>query len=140
MEENVLIVEKIICILGCAALNAWGGWKWHNSRRSLMPCLIALTISIVTRIWWTGLLVLPVIGTLTLGYFSDKNWGRALWLFVQAVSISIGLLITGHSLWYFVLPYVVLAGVLGGIYKNWNQIIGDSITGAYLALIVLIVR
>ncbi len=97
-------------------------------------------VSLTTHIWWTGIFVLPVIGTLCLGYFSGNNWGRALWLFIQAVVIGLGCLLTGHLNWYFYIPYIIGAGVLGGLYKNWKQYIGDFIAGSYLGLIVLFVR
>lgn len=135
-----MIFIKIICDLICGSLNAWGGYSWHNSRRFLMPIVIAITVSYISHIWYLGFMVLPVIGTLCLGYFSDKNWGRALWLFLQAFVIGIVLLITGHIDLISYILYIICAGILGGIYKNWNQIKGDFITGSYLGLIVFFVR
>lgn len=134
-----MILEKIIVILACGALNSWGGFSWHDARRFIMPVVLAVTASFLTHIWWSGFLVLPVIGTLCLGYFSDKNWGRGLWLFLQAVMIGLGLTITGHIYWFIYVPYVIGAGILGGIYKNWWQPLGDFITGCYLGLIVLFI-
>lgn len=92
--------------------------------------------------WWAGLLVLPVIGTLCLGYFSDKNWGRALWLFLQAAVAGLGLALTHHLFgdWVTYAVYIVGAGVLGGTYKNWWQPWGDFIAGMYLASILFFVR
>jgi len=80
--------------------------------------------------------VLPAIGTLCLGYFNGKNWGRALWLFVQAIALSTGLLIFHHLMWWIFIPYIIGAGILGGMYKNWPQVIGDAITGVYLSLFI----
>lgn len=135
-----MIYFNIIGLLICGALNAIGGHSWHNARRFVMPILIAILISINIHIWWVGIISMPVIGTLCLGYFGGNNFGRALWLFLQAIVIGIGLLLTGHILWYFYLGYIIGAGVLGGIYKNWKQILGDSISGSYLAIIVFLVR
>lgn len=135
-----MIFIKIIVDLICGALNAWGGYSWHNARRFIMPSVISVMVSFQTHTWYTGFMVLPVMGTLCLGYFSGKNWGRALWLFLQAVVIGLGLTITGHISWVYYIPYIIGAGILGGIYKNWNQIIGDFITGTYLGFVIFIVR
>jgi hypothetical protein len=80
------------------------------------------------------------MGPLTLKYFSGENWGRALWLFVQAIALSIGLLILHHIIWVEFLIYIIGAFGLGWIYKDWKQTIGDFVTGSYLGLLVFIVR
>ncbi len=135
-----MIFIKIIIDICCGALDAWGGYSWHNARRFIMPCLIAISVSTITGVWWLGLTVLPVMGTLCLGYFSGQNWGRALWLFTQAMVISLPLLVLSHLQWYWFVPYVIGAGLLGGLYKNWKQVYGDFITGCWLGLIVLMVK
>lgn len=132
------MIIKIICDLLCGVLNSWGGYSYHNARRFMMPLIMGISVSLITHIWWAGLLVLPVIGTLCLGYFSDKNWGRALWLFLQAVVIGLGLNITGHLQWYFYVSYIIGSGILGGFYKSWYQPFGDFIVGIYLGLIIFI--
>ena len=119
------IIEKIVICAICGGLNAWGGYNWHNARRFIMPLVLVFGVSLFTHVLWSGLLVLPVVGTLCLGYFSDKNWGRALWVFMQAVMIGLGLYLFGYISAFLYFPYVVGAGILGGNYKNWNQIIGD---------------
>lgn len=134
------VAIKFLVMACCAGLNAAGGAFQHNYRRFVMPVILAISVSFITHIWWVGLIVLPVIGTLCLGYFSGKNWGRALWLFLQAVMISIGLTITGHVSLIIMIPYVIGSGLLGGIYKNWYQPIGDAITGCYLGSIILFVH
>lgn len=141
----MLDVTKIITILGSGALNAWGGYSWHNARRYLMPVLLGGEAGFIVwenkrKDWWAGLLVLPVIGTLCLGYFNGKNWGRALWLFLQAIIIGLGLTLTGHIQWFIYIPYIIGAGILGGIYRNWWQPLGDFISGCWLGLIILFVR
>ncbi len=135
-----MIFIKIIADLGYGVLNALGGYHWIWARRFIMPFLIGLMVSLQTQIWWCGILVLPSMGTLCLGYFSGHNWGRALWLFVQSVSLSLGLLLFGHLYWYFFVPYIIGAGILGGLYKNWKQEIGDFITGCYLGIIILLIH
>jgi len=135
----MIFIEIISCLL-CGILDALGGWRFIWMRRFIMPSVIGVTVSLVTHVWWCGLLTLPVMGTLCLGYFSGQNWGRGLWLFTQAVVISIGLTITGHMAWYYFLGYTVIAGFLGGIYKNWQQNVGDFVTGCWLGTVVLFVR
>lgn len=135
-----MIFIKILTDLACGALNAWGGWKWHNARRFLMPSLLALTISFALHSWWLGLLVLPVIGSLCLGYFHFGNFGRGLWLFLQSVIIGLGLFLTGHLSWYFYLSYTVVSGVLGGSLVNLWQPLGDAIEGCWLGIILFMIK
>lgn len=135
-----MIFLKVISDILCGVLNALGGWKFLWMRRYIMPVIIGLTVSLVTRVWWLGFLVLPVIGTLTLGYFSASNWGRALWLFLQSIAISLPLFIFNHIEWYFYIPYILGAGILGGFYKNWEQVYGDFVTGFYLGSIIYFIH
>lgn len=134
------MILKILIDVLCGSLNALGGWHILWMRRYLMPVVLGAGVSVVTHIWWLGLMILPVMGTLCLGYFKDGNAGRALWLFIQAIVIGLGITMTGHLAWYFYLIYAIGAGVLGGLYKNWQQILGDSITGIYLGSIIFLVR
>ena len=134
-----MILRLIIEII-CGVLNALGGGGFLWMRRYLMPFVVGITFALITHVWWCLLLPLPTIGTLCLGYFSGNNWGRALWLFVQAVVLGLGITLTGHVLWYFYLPYILGAGILGGLYKNWKQMYGDFITGCWLGLIILFVK
>ena len=135
-----MIFIKIIVDLICGALNAWGGFSWHNARRYLMPVVLGITVSVLTHIWWLGLLILPVIGTLCLGYFHFGNFGRGLWLFLQSFVIGAGLLLTGHLVWYFYIPYCIISGILGGLLVKLYQPIGDAIEGCWLGIIVFLVR
>ena len=135
-----MIFIKILVDIICGALNSWGGYDFLAARRFIMPVVLGVCSSIVCGVWWVGILCLPACGTLCLGYFSGQNWGRALWLFVQAIALSAGLLLTGHLVWYLFFVYIIIAGVLGGIYKNWKQPIGDLITGIYLSLFIWGIR
>lgn len=142
-----MIISQILVVIGCGALNSWGGYSWHNARRYLMPILLGGESGLLAwekkkQDWWVGLLILPVIGTLCLGYknFGDGNFSRACWLFVQALVIGLGLTITGHLFWGVYLGYIVGAGILGGLYKDWWQPLGDFLAGCYLGLIILFMR
>ena len=135
-----MIFFQLFIQVCCGALNAWGGYSWHNARRFLMPSLLCVSICIILHSWWLGVLVLPAMGTLCLGYGKDGNFGRALWIGMQCVALGLGLVLFQHLLWWLFLPYVLLGCVLGGLYKNWQQVIGDVITGCYMGLIVFLVH
>ena len=130
-------------------LDALGGYHWLFARRFILPFVLGAIASVSGCVhagnlseWWIGFLCLPAMGTMTLGYPSGDNWGRGLWLFIQAIALGIGLTVFHHIMWsWFVfVPYVILAGALGGIYKNWKQTVGDFVTGTYLGTILFFVR
>ena len=131
---------NLISDLLCGALFSLGGYHWIWMRRFILPAVLGGTVGVITHNWYCVLLPLPAMGTLCLGYFSGNNWGRALWVYVQAISLSVGLMIFGHLAWWIYIPYVLGAGILGGFYKNWQQLIGDSIVGCYLASFIFFVR
>lgn len=137
-----MIILEIIADIVAGVLDSLGGFHWLFARRYIMPFILGVCISIISHTWWLGLTILPVMGTLCLGYknFGTGNFSRAMWLFVQAVVIGLGVTITGHLHWYFYVPYIIGAGVLGGVYKNWKQQIGDLVTGCWLGIIVFFVR
>lgn len=124
----------------CASLNALGGYHFLWMRRYIMPIMIGISFSIITHVWWVLFLTWPAIGTLSIGYSKDGNFGRALWLGVQCAIMGIGLLLTHHIEWYLYFIYIIFGCVLGGLYRNWNQIFGDIITGCYIGIIILLVR
>lgn len=133
------ILIKLVIDGSCGALNALGGGGFLWMRRYVMPIILGVGMAIITHTWWVAFLTWPAIGTLSLGYFSGANWGRGLWLFVQAIALSTGLMLTHHISLIMMIPYVIGAGLLGGLYKNWPQIIGDFITGCYLGLVIFLV-
>lgn len=134
------ILIKLIIDGICGILNAWGGHSFLFARRYLIPFLLAVNASLLTHLWWVGLMLLPVIGTLSIGYSKDSNFGRALWIGMQCFVLGLGLFLTHHLAWYFYVPYVIFGCVLGGIYRNWFQIIGDTVTGCYLGLIIFMIH
>jgi len=136
----LILLFKIILDVICGVLNAIGGYCWHNARRYLMPVVIAIGVSLSTGVLWAGLMVIPVMGTLCLGYFGKGFLGRGAWLLLQALVIGLGLFLTHHIGWYFYIPYVIGAGVLGGLLYNIEQVVGDFIFGSWLGLIVFLVH
>ena len=137
-----MIFLQLITVILAGVLNSWGGHSFLPARRFIMPVLLGVVASICCHTWWVGLMILPVMGTLCLGYsdFGTGNFARACWLCLQASIICFGVTVTGHLGWYFAIPYIVFAGVLGGLYKNWQQIWGDLIAGMWLGSFILFVR
>lgn len=138
-----MIEMKLATICICAVLFSLGGYCFLPARRFIMPFILAIAISVITGIWWSGLLVTPVIGTLCLGYknFGSGNFARAIWLGLQALVIGLGLAITGHLFPILYIPYIVIAAILCGIFNNrLPQIFGDLVFGGWLGIIVLLVR
>ena len=138
-----LVIMAFVMAMG-GLCDAIGGWHILWFRRYLMPVLLGLGISTLTYVfhpvWYSflvGLAVLPMMGTLCLGYSKDGNFGRGIWMFIQAAVGGLFLVLMSlffhvHVLvWYLYLIYVIVAGVFGGLYKNWQQFRGDFITGAF---------
>ena len=107
-----------------------------------MPVILAVAFSVISHTLWLGLLVLPVIGTLCLGYFKIKNQflSRGLWLALQSFMIGIGACVTGHFEWYLFVPSVILAFIAGGLLYDLEQIEGDVIFGVILAMPVFCIH
>lgn len=127
-------------------LDALGGYHWLFARRYIMPFVFGVVVSIITHIWWLGVLVWPAMGTLTLPYSGKEPhvwmgtwWWRGIWLSIQALALSIGLVIFHHLAFGVSILYIILAGGLGSIYKDWKQTVGDFVTGAYLGTILFFV-
>ena len=135
-----MIFIKIIISFICGVLGAWGGYNFLPARRFILPVVLGFGVSVVTHIWWSGVLVFPLCGTLCIGYANTGKWWRGMWAFIQAVTAGVGLLLTGHLAWYFYILYCILAGVLGGLYIDWEQILGDLCLYSYLGSIILLVR
>lgn len=139
-----MIWLELSTIFICGILNSMGGYHWLFCRRYIMPVVLAITFSIVIHIWWIGITVLPVISTLCLSYkdfgFLGNAVSRGLWLASQALVLAFGVCIAGHLAWFFYVPYVLLAFVLGFTLFNLTQIIGDIIFGILLSSIILFLR
>jgi hypothetical protein len=138
------ILYNILTNLICGGLDSWGGYNFIAARRFIMPSVLSLRVWMVTGQWWTMILIWPMMATLTLKYFNGDNAGRAEWVWLQAVVGGLGLTIAWHTVgghhihylvWWVYVGYIALAGVLGGLYKNWKQWKGDLAVGAYLCSI-----
>lgn len=78
--------------------------------------------------------------TLSFGYANSGNFGRGLWFFANAFMLGIAIFLAHHIAWYLYVPYCVIAGFWGGIYKDWPQILGDFIVFSYLGTIVFLIN
>lgn len=135
-----MIEFKIAIMMVCGILFSLGGYHWLFCRRFIMPSLLALTFGFLTHSYLCGVYVLPVIGTLCLGYFGSRFWGRGLWLGLQAIVIGVGVTISGHLSWWIYLPYCLGAVVLAGSLYDLEQIIGDLIFGCWLATMIFLLH
>ena len=138
----LLIAVKLIIASLCGILDSIGGYCFVPARRFIMPFVLAIAVSIISRTWWLGIGVLLIIPTLCLGYkdFGKGNFSRGMWLFVQYVLCGLVMTITGHLSWYLYLPYCVLGGVLGGSLVSVWQPLGDLIEGFMLGSIIFIIH
>ena len=105
-----------------------------------MPVIIGISVSVVTQVWWAGLMALPVMGTLCIGYHDGKWLVRGLWMGLQAFVIGLGLFLTHFLVWYLFIPYVLVSAILGGTLYNIDQFIGDFIFGSYLGSIIFLLH
>lgn len=135
-----MLTVKIITMLISGILDSLGGVHWLFCRRYIMPIILGISCAYICHIWWVMFLTWPAIGTLSIGYSKDGNFGRAIWLGIQAVALGLALTLLAHLTWWFFVPYVIGAFVLGGLYKNWYQPFGDFITGSYLGLIIFLIH
>ena len=112
---------------------------WHNAQRFIMPVCYAISISIVSHTWWLGLTVLPMIGTLCLGYKdfgTSDGFNRGMWLFLIGITAGLGPVLTHHLSWFVFVPYCVICGIWGAITRGlWNVIIAP-ISGLLLMAMI----
>ncbi len=104
-----------------------------------MPVLIGVMVTLSLKLWWAWLMILPVMGTLCLGYSGGKWLVRGAWMALQAFVIGLGLFFTHHLEWYFYVPYVFMNGIAGAFLYDIEQMIGDFVFGAWLGLIVFLI-
>lgn len=135
-----MIELKLVSIGLSGILFALGGGGFLFCRRYIMPVVIAVMASLATGVWWAGVMVLPVMGTLCIGYSGGKWLKRGLWLGLQAFVIGLGLFLTHHIGWYFYAPYVAIAAILGGTLYLLEQMIGDCIFGCWLGVILILLH
>ena len=135
----MLLILKILISASAGILNALGGDDVLFCRRYIMPVVIAIGVSIQSE-WWAGFTVLPVMGTLCIGYKGGKWLVRGAWMAMQAVVIGLGCLLTHHLAWYFYAPYIGIAFLLGATLYDVEQLISDFLFGVFLSTIIFLVH
>lgn len=138
---SIVIIVFVMLIGGL--LDALGGEHWLFCRRYLMPFLLSVGVSTLVYIfhpvwfaWLAGIAVWPMMGTLTLPYSGDGNFGRAVWMFLSAAAGGILLVLSSYFFhchllaWWLYIIYLINCGVWGGKYRLWQQFEGDWWTGS----------
>ena len=88
------MLVQLIVLSSCAVCKLIGELWWHNAQRFIMPVILAVGLCIALKSFWLGLLCLPMIAPLCMGY---KDYGksdgfdRAVWLLLICVAAGLGL-------------------------------------------------
>lgn len=142
-----MIILKLIVMAVCAGLFFIGGWKWHNARRFIMPVVLVVSTALFIH-HAIALTMLVSMGFLTIGYGDNaplrhcfgNGWGRGIWGLLVALSLSVGLFVSGHIVWYFLIPYLAVNFTFENALKDIPQCIGDPIIGLGFSSIILLVH
>ena len=133
---------QLLTIIVCAGCFAKGGYNDHNFRRFYMPILLAGAC-----FWliysWQAILILVMIPFLTM---KDDDQGllgtytKCLYGFLACLGASLGLFLTHHiELQWFIL-YLLPSTVIYYFVKDMKQILGDCIFGAWIGILVLLIK
>jgi len=141
------MIWKIGLTLILSACFWWGGKRWHNARRFIMPIILSIFCA-WGRAWWLfPAICVPMAGMLTLGY-GDKSplrrifgdgWGRGVWGLLVALAASLGLFIGGFLPIYWFIGYLALNFTLENALKKLPQDIGDPLIGLGFASLVFLI-
>ena len=141
------MIIQIACIVLSAVLFAWGGYSQKWLRRFVLPLILTAAMFYLSHSWYSLFSLLSVVA-LSMGYGDNSifrhvfgnGWGRGVWGLLVGLCLSLGLFLSGHIYWYFLVPYLILSFTLENALKNINQIIGDLIIGAAFAVIVFMIH
>ncbi len=128
----VLIIIKLVTEAVGAICKLVGELWWHNAQRFILPPFYAVAVSIESGCWWLGLTVLPMIGFLVLGYkdFGSSNgFDRGVWLFLISAAAGLGPALHHNESWLAYVPLAILAGIWGGVTRNWLNLVIAPISG-----------
>lgn len=135
-------------LLISSALFWLGGFSFLPARRFIMPFILTITSLYLTHWNWYCLSMLSCMGIFCLGYGDNSplrhifgnGWGRGIWGLLGALALSLGLFLTGHLVWYLLIPYLVVNFILENALKDIPQFIGDPIIGLGFSSIVLLIH
>ena len=134
-----MVELKIAVIIMCAGLKLWGEIAWHDAQRYIMPVILGISTALITGVWWTGLLVLPMIAPICMGYKTygpSDGFDRAVWLMLIVLAEGLGLSLTHHLSLFIYVPWVILAAIWGGISRKWWNVIIAPISGALIGSMI----
>lgn len=143
-----MIEIKIITLILCAACFWVGGAFWLPARRFIMPFFLTLECLYISHWDWYCLTMLACMGVFCLGY-GDKSplrhifgngWGRGVWGLLGAITLSLGLFLTGHLWVVWMTIYLGLNFILENALKDIPQFIGDPIIGLGFASLVFLIH
>ena len=138
-----MVELKISIILTCMICKALGEIVNHNFQRFVMPIILAVGICLVLHSWWLGLLVLPMIAPLCMGYKTygkSDGFDRAVWLLLICVVAGLGLCLLHHLAWYFYVPYCILGAVWGGVTRMWWNVLVAPVSGLLIGSLIFLVK
>ena len=142
MVELLLVhwKTKLLVVAMCMGLKLLGEIVNHDFQRFVLPPIYSLAVSYITGTWWLGLLTLPMIAPIDLGYKdygSKDSVARALWLFVICVVGSFSLAWLGYISWGFEIPFLICSGWVGTLDRNIWNVIGAPLNGLTIGLPIL---
>ncbi len=77
-REQIGVIVKMLIIVLCASLYAWGGMEMKWLRRFLAPAILGVTCVVFTRDW-RSLIKMPLfIAASCLGYGANSLWVKIL--------------------------------------------------------------
>lgn len=138
---NELLIVKLTVLASCAACKLIGELCWHNAQRFIMPLILAIGVCSILHSW-VGILVLPMIAPLCMGYKTygkSDGFDRAIWLMLIVLAEGLGVAIIHHLSWFIYIPWVILTAVWGGVTRAWLNIVIAPISGAIIGLLVFFV-
>lgn len=139
---NPLLI-KLLVVSACAVCKLIGELWWHNAQRFIMPVIIMIGIDIILHSFYLGILCLPMIAPLCMGYSTygkSDGFNRAVWLMLICLIAGLGLTILHHISWFIYIPWVILSAIWGGVTRMWWNVIIAPISGLIIGSIILLVR
>lgn len=138
-----LLIVKLIVLGSCAGLKLIGELWQHNAQRFIMPVIIAIGVCIVLHSWWIGLVVLPMIAPLCMGYSDygkSDGFDRAVWLLLICLAEGLGLALLHHLSWFYYVPWVIFAAIWGGVTRAWLNLVIAPISGLIIGSLIFLVK
>ena len=134
---------KLIVIALCAGCKLIGELWWHNAQRYIMPVIIGIAVSIISQVWWLGIVCLPMIAPIDLGYKfygTSDSFARGMWLFTICLVAGLGITLLHHVSFLYFVPYCILGGAWGATTRNLSNIIIAPVSGILIGSLIFFVH